>query len=212
MSDESIALESVVQRAPFPLPPHWPGVLERAYGEGRRAYHTLAHVAEVAKHFDFARSRSLVHDASSVFVAILFHDAVYDAKSTDNEARSAALARTSIEAAQLPVSADRVATLILATASHGSIEPGEDSDLALFLDSDMAILGADETAYDAYESGVAYEYAEAYPADLFRVGRAQFLVKLVEKPRLFFTDLFHETYDEKARKNLRRAIAALTTD
>jgi predicted metal-dependent HD superfamily phosphohydrolase len=212
MPDESIALESLVQWAPFPLPPNWPGVLERAYGEGRRAYHTLAHVAEVAKHFDFARSRSVVHDPSSVFVAILFHDAVYDAKSTDNEARSAVLARTSIEGAQLPVSADRVAMLILATASHGSIDPREDSDLALFLDCDMAILGADETAYDAYERGVAYEYAEAYPADLFRVGRAQFLVKLVERPRLFVTDLFHETYDEKARKNLRRAIATLTTD
>ena len=211
MSDESLALEFLVQRAPFPLPPEWLGVLTRAYGEGRRAYHTLAHVAEVAKHFDFARSRSVVHDASSVFVAILFHDAVYEAKSTDNEARSAALARASIEAAQVAVSADRVAAFILATASHGSIDPGEDSDLALFLDCDMAILGADENAYDAYERGVAYEYAAAYPADLFCVGRAQFLAKLVEKPRLFATDLFHGTYDEKARKNLRRALAALTT-
>ncbi len=212
MSDESIALDSLVRRSPFPLPAAWAGVLQRAYGEGRRAYHTLSHVAEVAKHFDFARARSVVHDASSVFVAILFHDAVYEAKANDNEARSAALARASIEAEQVAVSPDRVEALILATASHGSVEPAEDSDLALFLDCDMAILGADENVYDAYERGVAYEYAEAYPGPLFRAGRAQFLVKLVEKPRLFLTDLFHETYDEEARKNLRRSIAALTAD
>ena len=195
---------------PGPFPEPWHGLLSTAYGEGRRAYHTLAHVAEVLQHLHWARDLlpAPLVDEPSVVVAILFHDAVYDARAKDNEARSAALAREALAAAPIADPA-RVTELILATARHGAIDPGGDRDLALFLDCDMAILGAAEARYDAYERGVAYEYAEAYPPAAFREGRAAFLEALAARPRLFATALFHDTYDATARANLRRAIAAL---
>lgn len=208
------AIEELFARASeatlaLPFPEAWREVLVGAYAEGRRAYHTLSHVAEVARQFDFARARVEVHDEPSVFVAILFHDAVYDAKASDNEARSAALAREWIARSNAPVSAERVSALILATASHGAIDARADSDLAVFLDCDLAILGASPADYAAYERGVAYEYAEAYPEDLFRRGRAAFLEKLLAKPRLFASDLFHDTFDARARANVASALAAL---
>lgn len=203
--------KTLLEASPLPLPAAWPALLAAAYGEGRRAYHTVAHVAEVLRHLAWARARlgpAALDDEASVVVAVLFHDAVYDARAKDNEARSAALAREALAAAPIADPA-RVTELILATARHGAIDPGADRDLALFLDCDMAILGAAEAPYDAYERGVAYEYAEAYPPAAFREGRAAFLEALAARPRLFATALFHDAYDAAARANLRRAIAAL---
>jgi predicted metal-dependent HD superfamily phosphohydrolase len=213
-ADASTPAKTLLEASPLPLPEAWPALLAAAYGEGRRAYHTLGHVTEVLRHLAWAKERlgpAALDDEASVVVAVLFHDAVYDARAKDNEARSAALAREALAAAPLADSA-RVTELILATARHGTIDAREtaaDRDLALFLDCDMAILGAAEAPYDAYERGVAYEYAEAYPPAAFREGRAAFLEALVARPRLFATDLFHDAYDAPARANLRRAIAAL---
>ncbi len=190
----------------FPEP--WHALLARAYGEGRRAYHTLAHVAEVLRHLSWAREHAELDDLAAVYVAVLFHDAVYDARAKDNEARSAELAREALVTAPLADPA-RVTELILATARHGTIDPGPDRDLALFLDCDMAILGAPTADYDSYERGVAYEYAEAYPPAAFREGRAAFLEALAARPRRFATALFHDAYDAAARANLRRAITQL---
>ncbi len=204
-----LALDDLAARSPFPLPAGWASALDEAYSKGRRMYHTLAHVSEVARHFDFARARAPVSDPAAIFVAILFHDAIYDASASDNEARSAALALEWIARSNVDVSRARVEALVLATAAHGTIDPVGDLDLALFLDCDMAILGASKAEYDAYERGVAYEYAEAYPEAAYRVGRSRFLEKLIAKPRLYASDLFHETLDAPARANLRRAMASL---
>jgi len=195
--------------APFPFPEALGDVLVRAYGEGRRAYHTLGHVLEVARSLDRVKAEVKLADPASVHLAVLFHDAVYDAAAKDNEARSADLLARTVESLGLGLATARACDLVRATASHGTIDPGADRDLALFLDADMAILGADDATYDAYEEGVAYEYAEAYPGPLFRAGRAAFLEKLVVKPRLFFTATFHDRFDTKARANLLRALAAL---
>ena len=204
-----LALDDLAARSPFPFPDGWASALEGAHSKGRRMYHTLAHVSDVARHFDFARARASVSDPATVFVAILFHDAIYDALASDNEARSAALALEWVARSNVDVSPARVEAFVLATAAHGTIEPAGDLDLALFLDSDMAILGASEAEYDAYERGVAYEYAEAYPEAAYRMGRSRFLEKLIAKPRLYTSDLFHETFDVVARENLRRAMASL---
>ncbi len=195
--------------APFPFPAALGEVLVQAYGEGRRAYHTLAHVLEVARQLEVARALAPLSDLTSVFLAVLFHDAVYDATAKDNEARSAELLEETVRALDLGLPTKRAKELVIATASHGTIDPGTDADLALFLDADMAILGAPIEAYDAYEAGVAYEYAEAYPGPLYRAGRAAFLEKLLAKPRLFFTATFHRWLDASARANLRRALESL---
>lgn len=96
-----------------------------------------------------------MRQAQEAYVAVLFHDAVYDVGRTDNEARSAALARD--EAPRwFDVDLDRVEELILLTASHGRqavIGP----DAALFLDCDMAILGSSPERYQLYTQHVTAE-------------------------------------------------------
>ncbi|XXZ16127.1 hypothetical protein WMF18_16060 [Sorangium sp. So ce315] len=202
--------------APPPVPdglvlpePLWRAVCT-AYGEPGRAYHNLDHVRDV-----LARVGEIARDVGwrrprEVFLAALFHDAVYEPGRHDNEARSAELAREAI-ARWLPdeqIDAGLVERLILLTARHGALAPADvDGEEALFLDCDMAILGSDPAAFDAYDRGIAAEYS-AVPPELYAAGRRRFFEKLLAAERIFLSPYFRARLEERARDNLRRKLSA----
>jgi predicted metal-dependent HD superfamily phosphohydrolase len=176
--------------------------LTSAYGESHRAYHTAKHIDEVLRWFDVVVDDVGWERAADVYLAILFHDAVYDPKapSGDNEARSARLAQ------QMAGASERAAEMILMTARHGSLTRDDvHRDAAHFLDCDTAILGSAATEFDAYDAGIAFEYSHV-PPELFRAGRRAFLEKMLASPRIFLSDLFHDRLDVAARANLARTI------
>jgi predicted metal-dependent HD superfamily phosphohydrolase len=191
-----------------PGPGFW-AELAAAYADPPRHYHTLAHAAEVARCWRALHEAGQWRQPVETWLAALFHDAVYRAGAADNEARSAELARAAI-ARWLPgrgIDADRVAHLIELTAGHGRLGPADvDPETALFLDCDMAILAADPAAFDAYDRGIAAEYA-AIPPDAYRAGRRRFLEGLLARDRIYLSNHFHTRLDAAARANLRRALA-----
>jgi predicted metal-dependent HD superfamily phosphohydrolase len=191
------------------LPPAMRAALETAYADPPRAYHDFGHVLEVLAHYDAVAAGPGWMQPDEVFLAVCYHDAIYDAGRRDNEARSAALARECI-ARWLPahgIDAHRVAALIEATARHGRLQPDAvDREAALFLDCDMAILGSDPERFDAYDRGIAREYRGKAPGWLFQFNRRRFLKGLLEAPRIFLSSFFHERLDAAARANLRRAL------
>lgn len=198
--------------APLELPPALMAGLRAAYTTPPRAYHHFGHVQEVLSHFAEVERDVGWRRPREVWLAMLFHDAIYDAGARDNEARSAALAREAI-ADHLPhagFDVARVEALILLTASHGHVDrETHDDDTRHFLDCDMAILGAEPALYDHYERSIAKEYAFVEPA-MYRMGRAAFLSGLLARPRIFLSDRFHASHDDPARTNLARALASLT--
>jgi predicted metal-dependent HD superfamily phosphohydrolase len=191
------------------LPPEQWAVLREAYATPPRAYHNFSHVEEVLRHYDEVASGPGWEKPEEVRLAVLYHDAIYEAGRKDNEARSAELAVEHI-ARWLPgrgIDAARVADLINLTAHHGSLALGDvDRDAALFLDCDMAILAADEATFAAYDRGITAEYRGHVPAWLFKLNRRRFLKGLLAKERIFLSEWFHERLDAKARINLRRAV------
>jgi predicted metal-dependent HD superfamily phosphohydrolase len=189
---------------PLALPGSLVAQLAAAYGEPHRAYHDARHIDEVLGWFDRVADDVGWQQPVEVYLAIVFHDAIYQPGAKDNEARSAAWARSANVGVE--VDRDRVAALIELTARHGHIEAA-DADAALFLDSDMAIVGAPPAAFDAYDRAIAIEYS-TIPADAYRAGRRAFLAGLLAKPRIFLTDYFHARLDAQARDNLRRALAS----
>ena len=192
---------------PFPLPPGQLAELKAAHAQPPRAYHNLGHVQALLHHFRDVAAGPGWRQPREVALAMLYHDAIYEAGRGDNEARSAQLAREAI-ARWLPdagIDAERVAELIALTAHHGSLRGDElDADAALFLDSDMAILGAPPEVFDAYDRGIAEEYRGKVPGFLFRLNRRRFLKGVLAQPRIFFSDFFHQRCDAQARANLRR--------
>ena len=193
---------------PFALPPAQQAAVETAYASPPRAYHSLAHVGEVLKHFVDVEHGPGWTQPREIAAAILYHDAIYIAGAKDNEARSADLAREHLARWERPADADRVVELILLTARHGGLSRDDvpDCDTRLFLDCDMAILGAPPAVFDAYDRGITSEYRGAVPGWLFAINRKRFLKGLLGRERIFLSDFFHDRLDAQARSNLRRAI------
>lgn len=201
--------------APLTLPTLMLSELEAAYATPPRAYHNFGHVQEVLHRFAEVTAGPGWAQPAEVYLAVLYHDAIYEAGRKDNEARSADLAMAQI-ARWLPeqgIDTLRVAELINLTARHGQFSPtdfGDDGfslDARHFLDCDMAILGAEPNVFDAYDAGIAEEYRGHVPRFLFRLNRKRFLEGLLARERIYLSDWFHQRYDAAARANLRRAIA-----
>ena len=118
-----------------------------AYERPPRAYHHFGHIEEVLTIYRSLRWERPIE----VHLAILYHDAVYEAGRSDNEERSAQLARVEISR-WLPdrgIDLPWVEKLIVLTAQHGRIERASiTNEEAQFLDCDMAILGAPAARYE----------------------------------------------------------------
>ncbi len=196
------------------LPCGQQAAISAAYATPPRAYHNIRHVEAVLEHYDAVTAGPGWMHPREVRLAVLYHDAIYEAGQSDNEARSAELAIAHI-ARWLPdagIDTVRVAGLINLTARHGHFVPGDfgedaaSSDTKHFLDCDMAILGAEPATFEAYNCGIAAEYRGHVPAFVFRFNRRRFLKKLLARERIFLSDFFHAHYDAHARSNLRRAV------
>lgn len=201
--------------APLTLPTVMLSELEAAYATPPRAYHNFGHVQEVLHRFAEVTAGPGWTQPAEVYLAVLYHDAIYEAGRRDNEVRSAELAMEQIGQFLPETGIDtlRVAELINLTARHGQFSPsdfGDDGfslDACHFLDCDMAILGAEAAVFDAYDRGIAEEYSGHVPGFLFRLNRKRFLKGLLARERIYLSDWFHQRYDAAARANLRRAIA-----
>jgi predicted metal-dependent HD superfamily phosphohydrolase len=194
--------------------PSWQGcepelfrVVQQAYDSPGRVYHAWRHIEMCLREFkqvQFVEPRT-------VLVALLFHDAVYVAGDSQNQARSADLARQSLQRySNLTTSEqDRVVQLIMLTANHHH-DTVLDADAAAFIDIDLAVLSSDWPTYQAYAQGVEREFCPSVvsPA-MFRLGRRRFLQGLLSQPFVFLTPAMRERGEVDARRNLQREIEAL---
>ncbi|MET0892583.1 MAG: hypothetical protein ABWY01_03325 [Pseudoxanthomonas sp.] len=200
--------------APLTLPTAMLSELEAAYATPPRAYHHFGHVQDVLHHFAEVTIGPGWTQPVEVYLAVLYHDAIYEASRRDNEARSAefAMAEVSRWLPEAGIDAVRVAELINLTARHGQLSPddfGQDGfslDTRHFLDCDMAILGAAPEVFDSYDKGIAEEYKGQMPGFLFRLNRKRFLRSLLARERIYLSDWFHQRYDAQARDNLGRLL------
>jgi predicted metal-dependent HD superfamily phosphohydrolase len=184
--------------------------LHDGYHSPPRHYHTIDHVVEVARWYQVVAREQGWTRPREVFLAVLFHDVVYQAGARDNEQRSAAVAADALQRwlGDAGIDTRYVAQLIELTARHGGLAAGDvDAEAALFLDCDMAVLAAPADVYARYEQGVAAEYLTVYPPELFAQGRRRFLEGLLARERIYLSPFFHDRLDAPARANLRNALA-----
>jgi predicted metal-dependent HD superfamily phosphohydrolase len=174
-----------------------------AWAEPHRRYHDLAHLEDCLMLAEALAA--LAERPHELAVAIAFHDAVYDVRALDNEARSAAWAGRALREHGAPDDvASRVEALVLSTREHAA----EAGDAALLSDIDLSVLGADEEGYARFERGVAEEFAWVDP-EQYRVARRRVLERFAARERIFQTKEMRERFEDRARENLLRAIAEL---
>lgn len=200
--------------APIALPADQRAALEAAYTTPPRAYHNIHHVDAVLAHYDAIARGPGWTQPREVYLAVLYHDAIYEPRRNDNEARSAVLAgaHAATWLGDAGIDVGRVQALIHLTARHGTLSPSDfdddeaSADTRHFLDCDMAILGGEPAIFDAYDRGIAAEYRDHVPSFVFKLNRRRFLKTLLARERIFLSDFFHDQYDAAARNNLRRVI------
>ncbi len=192
----------------FDFPASLLAAIHLAYRNPPRAYHAWSHVEDVEQWYQEVVKGPGWKKPREVFIAILFHDAICVPGHKDNEEKSAQLALNLLDQ-HLPrqqLDTARIAELILLTARHGSLTPSEvDPEAALFLDCDMAILGAAPEVFDRYHSAIREEYAHV-ESNLYALGRRGFLSRLLASPTIFLSDFFRTRLEAAARANVSRAL------
>jgi predicted metal-dependent HD superfamily phosphohydrolase len=174
--------------------------------EPQRRYHGVRHIVWVVRHVHELAAEVSVRDAGAVVAAAFFHDAVYRPGASDNERESAALAERVL--ADLGWDATRcrvVGDLVRATERH---EPDGDPDRSVLIDADLAVLGSEPAAYQAYVTGVRAEHA-AVDEDAWRRGRAAVLRRLLDRDPLYATVPGGRRWESRARANLAAELATL---
>jgi predicted metal-dependent HD superfamily phosphohydrolase len=186
------------------IPYHVLDELLLAYSSAGRYYHTLTHIRDCLSFFD--QTNFLAVQPEEVEIAIWFHDAVYDSRSSDNEQKSAGWAEAVIHRAGLGEAiANRVAACILATRHHDEVT---DDDARLLVDIDLSILGRDPAVFWQYEEDIRREYAWV-PGDVFRQERRKLLERFLDRRHIYYHPPYRERFEASARTNLQQAIARL---
>jgi predicted metal-dependent HD superfamily phosphohydrolase len=175
-----------------------------AWAEPTRRYHNLDHLRDCLAELDRAPADGA--DRDRVETALWFHDAIYDPRAGDNEARSAEWAHRALAKLGIPSAvADDVARLVKLTAHSG---PSSDASGRLLCDIDLAILGRERDAFDAYDRHIRQEYTWVPEPD-FRTARAGVLAGLLSRSPLYQTEHFRDLYETAARRNLSVALERL---
>ena len=174
------------------------------YSEPHRHYHNLQHIADCLNEFDSARH--LARQPLTVELAIWFHDAVYNTRASDNEEKSAEMAKRRIsESGGRDELSDAVAALVMATKSHN---PSLHRDAPLMVDIDLSILGQREERFWRYESQIRGEY-DWVPEGIFCTKRTEILERFLARERIYSTKHFFDRYEQKARANLQASVQKL---
>jgi predicted metal-dependent HD superfamily phosphohydrolase len=178
--------------------------LRRAYDEPHRAYHDMQHLADCLQQLDCVRDQAIA--PMRLEMSLWYHDAIYDPRASNNEARSAALARSDLHAAHVPCAhIEAIDQLIMAT-KHDSA--AESLDAALLVDIDLSILGRSHEEFEMYDRAIRAEYAWV-PADQYRAGRSAVLERFLARPAIYTTPWFRARYEVAARRNLALALEQL---
>ena len=187
----------------------WTDEFITRYTEPQRHYHTLDHIHIMFQCLD--QLRSSVKDETTMKLGIFFHDWIYDPKSKDNEIGSIKCFKDFANELRLSESlSSRVSGYIERTITHTLPTDAQevDSDLSLFLDFDLEVLSRSDADYTRYAEQIQAEYSHLKLVDYY-AGRLKVLRSFLSRDRLYFSDVFYERGEQKARRNLEQEINTL---
>jgi predicted metal-dependent HD superfamily phosphohydrolase len=172
-----------------------------AYSETHRGYHTLQHLRECIAALDSIRA--LVPHAAEVEFALWFHDAIYNPKRSDNEARSAEWAVSTLSSAGASAESTRQVESLIMVTTHDALP--QTLDEQFLVDIDLSILGSDESRFAEFERQVREEYSFV-PSFLFRMKRKAILKTFLARNHIYSTPAFRENLEASARRNLKLVV------
>jgi predicted metal-dependent HD superfamily phosphohydrolase len=191
----------------------WTNLLLSTYSEPHRYYHTATHIYSMLQHFSSCLPQ--MANSTAVGLAIIFHDWEHIPHSPSGWNEEQSKVHFDVFAEELRLPAPLISTVkqyITATISH-KVPPGDehDGDLKLFLDFDLEVLGRERKEYETYMRQIRREYSQ-FADDQYVCVRKAALKKFLDTTRLFFSDVFFEGCEERARGNLQWEVEMLEGD
>lgn len=176
------------------------------YEEADRAYHVMNHIAQGFDEFDAIKG-FLVANTEAIEFAWWLHDVIYDSHVRTNEEDSAEYARTIMSRARINPHIIEITVGLILNTKHDSIP----SSFAgkLLVDIDLSILGKPAPMFNRYEEQIRFEYLWV-PWDQYCAGRIRLLKSFLNRKTIYNTPHFFRTYEEQARKNLKRSVRKLS--
>jgi predicted metal-dependent HD superfamily phosphohydrolase len=174
--------------------------LVRHYGEVTRTYHSWSHISQCLREFD--RVALLLENKEAVELALWFHDVEYTAGASDNERRSAELFARWANPWLCSELVKKVCELILVTM-HNRVPANIDE--SYVLDIDLSSFGLNWFDFMRDTRNVRREQAHI-PDHIYYPAHTRFIMKLLNRPRIFHTDFFYMRYEKSARKNIKRLL------
>lgn len=179
-------------------------IIEKAYSHKSRLYHNLQHLINLFSQLN--EVKELITDWETIQFATFYHDIIYNTLKSNNEEKSASLAKTHLTKLGVPnVQIDKCVAFIIATKSH---EINTDNDCNLFTDADLSILGCDWIDYELYFNQIRKEYS-IYPDLIYNPGRKKVLQHFLSMNKIFKTEHFFNKFEIKARYNLTSELEKL---
>ena len=163
-------------------------VLDAAYGDLARAYHSWRHINDLLQAFD--KLAALAARPELIVTAIFWHDVVYRTRGAGQSRRADFLnvrdsAEMFLSYAHIDsADAEAVHELIMATTNHLEAEPsrerypGFSRDLDLFVDLDLSPLALPWEQFAANFEDIRFEFSWI-PEDIFNSGQGAFLRNLL---------------------------------
>jgi pantetheine-phosphate adenylyltransferase len=170
----------------------------KKYLESTRHYHNISHILDCINELNTLKVEK--SDYKRLFLAILFHDVIYDTKAKDNEQKSKELfVKLAQESKLKDVDISVISELIMATKTHLGTNDLEN----LMLDIDLSILGRDQETFDLYDSDIRKEYCWVPEVD-YQKGRKKIMSDFCLRDRIFKSQVFFDKYEVSAKRNLRK--------
>jgi predicted metal-dependent HD superfamily phosphohydrolase len=181
--------------------------LVKLYNSKGRSYHNLNHIEALLKLSD--EYKHLLSSKKTIDFSIWYHDAIYDASKSNNEEKSAELARKDLTDLGLDAALiENCFNLIIATKAHQLSKETSSFDAQFLLDIDLSILAVDRDKYIEYTQHIRKEY-RMYPNFLYKKGRKKVLNHFLEMEYIYKTELFKNLWEDKAKENLKYELSSL---
>ena len=183
--------------------------IEKRYSEKHRYYHTLEHLNSLIELVNTYKDK--VVNRPYVLFSLYYHDIVYNTLKSNNEEKSADLAKkrlnTFIENKELVNSVDK---LIIATKKHIVADDINNFDSLFFLDCDLAILGSNRERYITYTEQIRNEY-KIYPDIMYKKGRIKVLEHFLQMDSIYKTPEIKQKFENQAIDNMKYELSILNS-
>lgn len=174
------------------------------YFDSNRHYHNIEHIAELLGHLQemVQEYRPQIVHLEELIQAVIWHDETYEPMKSGNERLSARQATRANE----HLNGDVLRAIIMATLHEGN--PLSTIEEQIMADIDLRGLAADLDTFLRNTANIRKEYFQVSDED-WKKGRANFYQRMLDRPRIYYTDLYFNDHEHKARTNLSEALKAL---